>query len=336
MPRRVRPWWRTSRKGWYAKVHGMQHNLGVTDPDDEAAAWAALERLVAKAKAGGAAAGGGVRPGTVAELAEQFLAEKAQAVRPHTAAQYRRHLAALGCHSNGATVAALDLQLVPKGASPDWSPTYRAHVLCTWEMFLRWAGRPHRFAKPARESRGPDAVIPEAVYRRCLRETHGDFRQVLRFLWHTGCRPGEAARATVADLDREKGQVRLRQHKTAHRTGRPRVIYLDAEASAVAGEQADRYGTGLLFRATMGRPFTQQAFTMRFERLSAKVGHRVRSYDLRHSWATRALAAGESDTIVAALMGHRSPQVLHASYSHVGQQSRVLAQAASRLGQKAG
>lgn len=188
-----------------------------------------------------------------------------------------------------------------------------------------------RFQKPAKASRGPDSVIPEAVYLKCLRETSGDFHQLIRFLWATGCRPGEAARLTVESADLPNGCCRLRTHKTARRTGRQRVIYLSDDAAAVVREQAEKYRAGLLFRGGRGGMFTLQAYTMRFERLSEKVGHAVRSYDFRHSWASRALAQGVPDAHVAALLGHTGTQMLHKHYSHITSDSRLLRDVAKRV-----
>jgi hypothetical protein len=64
-------------------------------------------------------------------------------------------------------------------------------------VFLRWCGRAEQLPLPPKESRGADAVIPDAVHRRVLSETKGDFRALVQFLWLTGCRPGEATGLTA-------------------------------------------------------------------------------------------------------------------------------------------
>ena len=42
----------------------------------------------------------------------------------------------------------------------------------------------------------------------------------------TGCRPGEVARVTAADVNLELGVWILKRHKTAKKTGKPRIVYL--------------------------------------------------------------------------------------------------------------
>lgn len=45
--RKSGPWYRTSRRMWFANIGGRQHALGVTDPDDKAGAKAAYQQLLA-------------------------------------------------------------------------------------------------------------------------------------------------------------------------------------------------------------------------------------------------------------------------------------------------
>lgn len=44
------------------------------------------------------------------------------------------------------------------------------------------------------------------------------FRQVLVFLWYTGCRPGEAARLTWSDIDFARQVIVLTRHKRPGRS----------------------------------------------------------------------------------------------------------------------
>jgi integrase len=90
--------------------------------------------------------------------------------------------------------------------------------------------------------------------------------------------------------------------------------------------------TGLLFRSWNGGPFSRQAFVMKFTRLSGYVGRKVTAYSLRHSFASRALASGESDAIVAALLGHANTAMIHKHYSHLSEFGRQLREAAERIG----
>jgi integrase len=154
------------------------------------------------------------------------------------------------------------------------------------------------------------------------------------FLWETGCRPQEAAGLTVEQVDWDQRVARLADHKTAAHGG-DRIIYLSRKAYAVAEQQRQRYRTGLLFRSKVGTRFRSQAFVRKFRRLSRRVGKRVCAYSFRHSFATRALADGESDTIVAELMGHHSTQMIHRHYKSASAMGRQLRDAADRIGKRA-
>jgi integrase len=52
------------------------------------------------------------------------------------------------------------------------------------------------------------------------------FRRFVNAMTLTGCRPGEVARVTAADVDLAAEVWILKKHKTAKKTGKPRVIYL--------------------------------------------------------------------------------------------------------------
>jgi integrase len=55
---------------------------------------------------------------------------------------------------------------------------------------------------------------------------HGSpaFRLIYTGLSQCGARPGELCRAQISDVDWEKGRITLAEHKTARKTGKPRVI----------------------------------------------------------------------------------------------------------------
>src|SRR5262245_1590664 len=332
MARMPKPWYRASARRWYMSQDGQQLPLPVRDPDDEAGAWAAVRALISGAVADAAKAP--VQPGTVLQLVPKFLDAKRADVTPRTLKGYGQYLGWLSKHFQG-SVAALDLAAVKaQAAKEEWSDTHRANTFWCVNGFLKWCGRLDRLAPPAKETRGGDAVIPAELHARILNETQGDFRALCNFLWLTGCRPGEATSLVAEAVDWENRTAKLKKHKTKHK-GKTRVLYLCAEALGVLVDQALKYdGAGYLFRGVRGRPLSLQAMTMRFERLSEKLGRRVCSYDYRHSFATRALAAVESDTIVAALLGHTSTRMIHKAYSHVSEQSRTLKDAANRIAGK--
>lgn len=332
MARAPRPWWRRSHHMFYTTIAGKQHALNVTNPADEARAWDALKALISRLD-GTSRNCHPVSPVcTVREAVEAFLLLKSGDVKPITLRNYARHLAHFADDFGPCQLDSLDGRAVPNRAKlHKWSDTNTANYLATVEACLRAAGLAVTFDKPGRESAGADSVIPEAVYKACLRETTGDFHQFVRFLWATGCRPGEAAKLTFEMVDHEAGVIRIRYHKTKARTGKARLVFLGPDALAIVAEQRAKYQTGYLFRGLRGKPYSLQALVMRFTRLSGKVGHPLCAYDFRHTFATRALSAGVPDTHVAALMGHTNTVMIHRHYSHVGQNARLLRDVAGTI-----
>ena len=65
--------------------------------------------------------------------------------------------------------------------------------------------------------------------------------------------------------------------------------------------------------------------------LARKHGPKRCLYNLRHSWATHALARGVDALTVAILMGHRSPETLAKTYQHLTQNPEYLQVAARRV-----
>lgn len=327
MPRKAAPWFRKSTGRWYVTFNGKQTALPVTDPSDQSAAWDAFRALVARANSSPVG-----RPEPVAELIAEYLDSIAHRVNERTRNSYKSYLRRFAALFGNSAVNALDAATIERAALQEgWSDSTRANYLLSVQSFVRWAGRPDfAIRRPAKESRGAEAVISEETHRLVLRETTGDFHEYCRFLWAVGCRPMEAARLLVVNVDFASGTATLRQHKMKHK-GQARVLYLSSEALSIARGQVEKYEAGHLFRGLGGKPLTLHAIVCRFLRISAKLGRSVRAYDYRHTWATRALLAGVPDTHVAAMLGHRSTQMLHLHYSHVGQNAVILREAADRV-----
>lgn len=316
---------------WYASISGRQVPLNVTDPKAEAAAWAAYNAVLASQQPPEAQ-----RAASISGLVAAYLNAAEGRVKSHTLKVYRwylsQFLARFGTEHPGSVAPE---RIEADARRSNWTNTTRNNYLCTVESCLRWAGLKLRLRKPPKASAGAGSVIPEETYRRMQLYCRGDWAAIIRWLWETGARPSEARSLTVEMVDWEAKVVRLKDHKTAARGG-DRLIYLSQAAFEVLTWQRERWKSGLLFRSPQTKgAFTRQAFVMKFNRLSEMVGRRVTAYGLRHTYATRALQAGESDTVVAALLGHRGTAMIHKHYSHVSEMGRALGDAAQRIG-KAG
>lgn len=338
MSRKAGPWYRRfrGRKNgitgrWYVTIEGTQHPLPVTDRNDEAAAWEAVKTLLGKHLPKSFA----IRPEPIAALLAEFLDSIAHRTAAKTRRSYGYCLNHFAARFGSCTVANLDpIALEQCAAKENWSDSHKANYLWVIQAFVRWAGRrDFTLHRPAKESRGAEAIIDEETQRLILRETRGDFHEFCRFLWEVGCRPMEAARLQVADINWASGTVTLKRHKTK-RAGKTRVLFLSTAALAILKSQAERYSSGSLFRGQRGEAFSIQAIVCRFMRISTRIGKTVTSYGYRHSFATRALQQGVPDTHVAALLGHASTAVLHKNYSHVAANGRLLREVADKISQK--
>jgi integrase len=336
VPRPSKPWYRSDKDVWYARVAGRRVSLGVRGATNAASAFAAWHQVMAgvpnakhKSKC----------VSTVADVISGFLADTATRVRPITHAFYRRFLEPFRALHGPVQISALTIGHAESFARrPTWSSSTRNDCLGTLATCFRWAERfriverspLHGLRLPPKESQGAETVISEPAYRRLVAATSGDFRALIRFLWLTGCRPSEATNLTVERVDWKSASIVLRTHKCSHR-GKRRVIFLSAQALAVVRAQRDRYSTGHLFRHRGGTAFGRAMLAQKFWRLSKRLGVRLTAYGFRHTFATDALSRGIPDTHVAELLGHSGTSMLHRNYSHLTARSNVLRRALDRV-----
>ena len=133
----------------------------------------------------------------------------------------------------------------------------------------------------------------------------------IRLLMLTGCRRGEIATLRWDDVDRAAGHLRLRDSKTG-----ARWIPLTAAALEVLDGIEPVPGNPWVFAGR--KPGTHVSeLTSFWHRLRPRMGlEDVRLHDLRHSYASRALALGESLSTIGRLLGHASMDTT-ARYAHL-------------------
>ena len=95
----------------------------------------------------------------------------------------------------------------------------------------------------------------------------------------------------------------------AHRTQQ------DAERELIG---AGYHHSGLVFTAPDGSPIHPQRFSSWFEQYTKAAGlPRIRLHDVRHSYATAALAAGVPAKVISERLGHATIAMTMDTYSHV-------------------
>lgn len=165
-----------------------------------------------------------------------------------------------------------------------------------------------------------EVVYTAGQWAQVMAHAEGEFRDLLQFLWLTGCRPREARILTANHLHDEI--IIFRPDESKGETD-SRVIFLVKEARDVVQRLAKKYPTGQLFRNSSGKPWTKDAIKSRLTRISEKVGFRVIAYGARHSFATNALIRSVDAVSLSHLMGHKSTRMI-SNYSHLANNIEFL------------
>ena len=133
----------------------------------------------------------------------------------------------------------------------------------------------------------------------------------LRLLMLTGCRRNEILTLRWEDVRLEAQELRLSDSKTG-----PRTVSLSPEAAQVLASIERLPGNPWVIPGTKPGARLSSLFEP-WRKVRARAGlDDVRLHDLRHSFASRALALGESLPVIAKLLGHAQIQTT-ARYTHL-------------------
>ena len=137
----------------------------------------------------------------------------------------------------------------------------------------------------------------------------------IRLLMLTGCRKGEILTLRWEDVDLEANELRLRDSKTGPRT----VPMAPSAARILAGLPRLAGNPWVIPGKKPGTHRRNLDDLWKTVRLRAGLND-VRLHDIRHSFASRALALGESLPMIAKLLGHTQVQTT-ARYAHLARDS---------------
>ena len=285
---------------------------------------------------------------TVAGLAERYLrVHVAVHCRPKTAGLYRlaleRHvLPALGGRAVGEVeredVAELHHRLRD---TPYMANTVVGVLSQMYRLAEAWdlvpAGRnPCRALRRYRERARERFLTPEELRRLgwALGEAEAEGSSwppavaAVRLLLLTGCRKGEILTLRWDDVDRTAGELRLREAKSG-----PRLVPLTPPLLKVLdGIPRTADNPWVIAGRRPGTRLPELAYHWR--RIAARAGlDGVRIHDLRHTYASRALALGESLSMIGRLLGHTRVATT-ARYAHLVRDAEKAA--AGRVGDSIG
>ena len=146
----------------------------------------------------------------------------------------------------------------------------------------------------------------------------------IRLLMLTGCRLSEIQELQWAHVDLEAGELRLPDTKTGGRA----VPLAPSAIRLLQGLPRDEENPWVIAGRKPGSHLTDLQHPWRRIRARAELDD-VRIHDLRHSFASRALALGEGLPMIGKLLGHTQVQTT-ARYAHLARDT--VRASAARIG----
>ena len=197
--------------------------------------------------------------------------------------------------------------LIPRGGNPYKAVSYRANT---------------------RRRPATDAEIQSA-----LRNSDPWFRRLVIFCAMTGARPGEVYKAEWEHIDLERATITLWEHKTASKTGEPRVIHLHPSLVRLLVWLARHspHPRWILLNSKGGR-WQPTAIHYRIERLRQRHGL-ASDFTLgcmRHRFATNAVLGRVDMLTLSKLLGHARLQTT-THYCHAVCDTKMLQDALGKI-----
>ena len=330
-----KPFFRKDRGVWCVQIKKKQINLG---PDKEAALRKYHEVMSRPPE---------VKSELVVEILDGFIEAMVKRVERGTLAPRTKEWAQKHIQSFVTSLADrvnLKVEDLKKfhvsqwlDSKPTWGPNHARGAATAVIAAFNWAStegyiptNPLRgFQKPKAKRREQFLTLVE--YERLLSLVkEQSFRDVLEFVWETGCRTQEVRVIEAQHVDTESRQVVLPKEIVKGKE-RARVIVLSEKAAEIVRRLAAEQNDGPIFRNKNGRPWTACAFNCRFEKIKKKTGTKYAMTSLRHSFVTRMIEAGVSDIVISELMGHKDRTMVANNYQHIGKKGRFLAETIDRV-----
>ena len=150
-----------------------------------------------------------------------------------------------------------------------------------------------------------------------------DVADAIHLVLLTGCRSGEISRLQWTEVLEDR--LRLTTAKTGSRD-----VVLTPPASAILARRRTGVRSIYMFPSSHDRTKPRGALDVPWRSIREHIGlpGEIRLHDLRHTYASQAIMAGETLTMAGQLLGHRRPQTTEI-YAHLD--AEHLADAADRV-----
>jgi len=285
---------------------------------------------------------------TVAELAERYLTEHVEVrCKPRTVEACRWLVKKFVIPDIGKmAIDAVDREHIAALHHKHRNTPYQANrilevVRKMFNLAEAWGlrkdgGNPCRFVQKFKEKKRERFLTDEEFHRlgQVLNEIEADGSETLsavtaiRLLMLTGCRLSEIQTLQWEDVNLEAAEIRLRDGKTGARM----VPLSGAAVSVLSTLPRLEDNPWVIVGRKPGAHLTDLQHPWRRIRARADLDD-VRIHDLRHSFASRALALGESLPMIGKLLGHTQVQTT-ARYAHLADES--VKASGSRVGDSIG
>ena len=325
MPRPSKIWFRKDVGWWMVTVGGEKVRLAQGKGSRELALQKFHELKAVQPQAPESATA------RVADVIEAFLAWTKIHRSPETNRNYLWYGQLFSEHSGYLRASELKPIHVTRWVDErGWKETTERNARRSVSRAFSWAAEEGILARnPLQGMKCPGAnargrILTDHEFRVLVRNSSTDFKLLLFVLRETGCRPKEARTLRWPEVFADRWE--MKEHKTAKKTKRPRVVHLNATMRRLMEvlRRRAKDPDGHVFLSGRGKAWTANAVKLRVLRLKNKeelgLPKDLCTYLLRHAFGTNAIVNGVDIASVAELMGHRSTEMISRVYLHLADQ----------------
>ncbi len=324
--RQPKPYWKKSHSAWYVNINGKSIRLAVEKEE----AKERYHQLMAGQR--------DIGPDPMfLELCAEFLAFIKPKVAEATLKFYKVPLESFYKSIGTMRVSKLKPFHVERWIAKRYPNTNNGstirNAIRPVQRVLNWARKSGRISvSPLADMEKPresvrDYDIEPAQFDKLLASIKDEpFRDYVTILRQTGCRPKEARIVEAQHFD-EANRCWTFPVKLSKGEQENRVVLLNDKAFEITKKWAAKYPTGPIFRNLNGTPWDKDLLGHRCRRLKEKLGFRVTPGIIRHVFATDAIERGVDIITLAAIMGHKTLNMLQRVYSKVHKRSDHLRKA---------
>lgn len=163
---------------------------------------------------------------------------------------------------------------------------------------------------PKKEEKLPVFLSEEEITKMLeIVRSNNDARSevLILFLYNTGCRPGEASRVKIKDIDFNNKftlikKTKGKKERTAHIFDEEFLQYLKFYTS-------DKQSEDYLFLSNWNKPYTVKGITKKLKSIAQEAGinpNKISAHKFRHTHAVHAIKSGVSLVSIRDQLGHSS------------------------------